>query len=154
MLKFEDWVCSWRWGLRHPLKFLKYTARWLRYNCIRGRKGWAPCDTWNLDSWFLEVFPEMLDYLAENTHGYPMRCDNVEEWQWEVRQLAAQFRSCREDVLEEKNEYREEYYEKLGKDDELRDKYFAREEELYKARNDELHKAFMKLADIFWELWD
>lgn len=39
----------------------------------RGKKGWCPEDTWNLDNYLSRVIAESVDYLNKNKHGYPHR---------------------------------------------------------------------------------
>src|SRR5438552_287637 len=37
----------------------------------RGRRGWADCDTWNMDYHLAEIIGPMLRHLAETSHGFP-----------------------------------------------------------------------------------
>jgi len=37
----------------------------------RFRKGYAPCDVWNMNSWFIDHAVPILEDLRENAHGYP-----------------------------------------------------------------------------------
>jgi len=38
---------------------------------LRGRYGWAPRDTWNLESHLARTFAGTLNHLADHTHGVP-----------------------------------------------------------------------------------
>lgn len=59
---------SWYWYLRNTLGDIPRVWR-----AKRERKlyGWAFCDVWNIDHWFMHVLPEMLRHLAETGAGYP-----------------------------------------------------------------------------------
>lgn len=37
----------------------------------RGRRGWAPRDTWSADQYICRVVGEILLYLSEHDHGWP-----------------------------------------------------------------------------------
>jgi len=55
---------------------------------IRGRRGWAPSDTWNLDVYLALVMGESLARLAESSHGWPgegSEWPTFEDWQSELR---------------------------------------------------------------------
>lgn len=51
---------EWRWLYRRFIEFF-----------IRGRRGWAPSDTWGLDHYIAQILAEALPYLAEHKHGWP-----------------------------------------------------------------------------------
>ena len=38
---------------------------------LRGKNGWCPEDTWNLDWYLARVISETTKYLAKTTHGFP-----------------------------------------------------------------------------------
>jgi hypothetical protein len=46
--------------------------RVVKYSWQRARRGWADCDIWSVDIWFMKVIPEMLEKLAKNDHGFPI----------------------------------------------------------------------------------
>ena len=55
---------------------------------MRGRRGWAPSDTWNLDRYWAKMMGESLAHLAEHTHGWPGEgsgWESMESWQAEMR---------------------------------------------------------------------
>ena len=58
---------------------------------IRGRRGWAPSDMWNLDGYLSRVMGEALTHFAESTHGWPGEDSGwptFEDWQAEIRTQA------------------------------------------------------------------
>lgn len=54
----------------------------------RALNGWAPEDTWAIDTWTSEILPSMLRYLADSTHSYPLDCKSLLQWQNELREMA------------------------------------------------------------------
>ena len=38
---------------------------------LRGKNGWCPEDTWNLDVYLAKVISETTSYLAKTVHGFP-----------------------------------------------------------------------------------
>ncbi len=49
----------------------------IKYFYQRGRRGWADCDVWNLDTYLVRVVSESLVALGDTTHGYPARLDDL-----------------------------------------------------------------------------
>lgn len=43
----------------------------IKYFIQRGRRGWANCDTWSLDSYLNGWLPSALRYLKAHKHGTP-----------------------------------------------------------------------------------
>lgn len=43
-----------------------------RYRRQRAKRGWSVKDTWNIDYWFLNILPQMLEYLKEHHIGFPV----------------------------------------------------------------------------------
>lgn len=73
-------------GIR-KLKNIKYIPCGIKYYFQRAKRGWADCDTWNMDQWFLEVIPDMLRYFKDNHMGCPIfdlkLSDEENNAQWE-----------------------------------------------------------------------
>ena len=46
---------------------------------LRGKNGWCPDDTWNLDSYLAKVISESIKYLKKHTISYP---DGMTFKQW------------------------------------------------------------------------
>ena len=48
------------------MSFIRAIKEWRqehKYRRQRAKRGWSVKDTWNIDYWFLEVMPEILEYL-------------------------------------------------------------------------------------------
>lgn len=61
--------------LLRPWKVVRELWWGLVYFCQRGLRGWADCDTWNMDCYLAEVIVPMLLYLAKTSHGSPASFD-------------------------------------------------------------------------------
>jgi hypothetical protein len=72
----------------------KTYARPLRWSYQRVTRGWADCDTWNLDHHLAEWLPDALEYLKSTEHGTPTQLSE-EEWNNTLNQMAEGFRAYR-----------------------------------------------------------
>lgn len=162
--------------LTHPLKFLHEIKVNLRNAWSRIARGYCYMDVCNFDSWFLEIAPEMLRELS-NGDAYPDNdgFDTYEKWQSWLREQADNLAACREENVEDKNEYKDEFYRTLENirfqqrtsegsltitfsDEpdvtEIRDKYFARTLELHEERTARLQSTLNELGRHWFHLWD
>lgn len=140
---------------------------------------WGFCeqDTFNLDSYFLELFYQSLTYFSENLHSYPLNFDE-KAWKKYLDKMIAHFYNAQEDHRDTWAAIRED--EALDKLIEIEDfgidkgqlvikpkKRYTEEElkaaqnELYEAtkaadkfREQEMHYAIDMLEEVFFSLWD
>lgn len=173
---------SWRprYYLTHPIEFIRTIFRNIGDMWRRATRGWTYKDVWNFNYWFLEVIPDMLDYLADHGYGYPGddEFDTPEKWNEWLHAQAAAIRSCQEEEQEKRNEHREEYEAALDQThisshpdpkhpeymildfdesenmDEIRERYWARAGEISNEAKEELIKAMTELARRMPSLWD
>lgn len=163
---------SWRFYLRKPWEFFEDTWLNLKAAWQRATRGWANRDTWNLDSYLLEILPEMIDYLRIHAHGYPGygEFDTPEKWDKFLKEeIIIPLQNAREEQTVQKNEYEEELFSypmefvkgensftaiKFTEPDELSRKWCEREKEISEWRQKELEKGFQNLASVFFDLWD
>lgn len=170
-----------RYYLTHPIQLIKETARNIRDAWRRATCGWTYSDVWNFDYWFLEIIPDMLDYLAEHGCGYPGddEFDTPEKWSEWIHAQAAAIRSCQEEEQEKRNEYAQEFHAALDQSkltsrpdpdkdnywiieienepenmDEIREQYFNRAKEISDESQETLAKAMSELARRMPSLWD
>lgn len=147
----------------------------------RARYGWTYSDVWNFNSWFLEIIPDMLDYLSEHGCGYPgdEEFPTYESWQKWLKEQAVAIRSCSEEGQEARNEHKAEYDAALeqcrmvtkpdpdhpnlhtitfenepANMDEITKKYYARASEIAVESETTLIKAMTELATKMPTLWD
>ena len=50
---------------------IKYLPRAIKYHFQRAFRGWADCDTWDMDFWFIEVMKPMLQHFRDTHQGHP-----------------------------------------------------------------------------------
>lgn len=135
------------------LRDIKHIPRALKYRVQRAFKGWAPCDTWNIDCWFMEVMPQMLRYLKENKHSYPVYLTE-KEWDNILEYMAFLLDEMDETKCSQQNEIWNEYFNSDRSISVDREAALARDEEIanyrYKCK-DEFFKLFNK---YFYDLWD
>jgi hypothetical protein len=82
---------------------VRMRPRWVVNHLVwyhqRARRGWADCDTWNLDGYVIHVIAPMLAYLAEHNHAYP-GCppfDTPEKWDAHLRDLSGRLSAWSEE---------------------------------------------------------
>ena len=85
----------------------------------RAKKGYSYRDVWSIDSWFMEIMPEMLADLKKNKQGCPMQFideDSDEgfekgkkKWHDTLERMIFCFREMNDDTCSMKNEYEDEY---------------------------------------------
>lgn len=105
------------------LKGFKEIFRDLKCCVERVKKGYCFRDIWNIDSWFLEIIPDMLDELKTSTDSYPARFSSndrnddsgAEKWHAILTEMAFLFREANPETCQKKNPYEEEYVAILQK---------------------------------------
>lgn len=83
-----------RW--RYPdcwIKNARMFFKSFKYAYQRITKGYANCDTFDLDSYYLDIFSGTLNYLADNHCGYPGNDEfpTDESWTIYLKELAYKF---------------------------------------------------------------
>lgn len=150
-----------RYYLCHPLKFLKDTWLICKAGWRRATKGWCYGDCWDMDTWFLDVVPEMLKHLADYGCGY--KGDSPEEWHDHLYGIANLLENAREDVRDQKNEYAEAYKKELqiragggtySPTDTVKS-YYRRDRELAEEQDIMIEEALKLIAETpLKALWD
>lgn len=164
---FTYYPYRWRYYVKKPWEFFEDIWLNLKAAWQRATRGWADRDTWNLDYHLLDILPEMIDYLREHTHGYPgghQGFPTYESWQdFLQNEIVIPLQNAREEQTTQINEYEEEYFNlsspsgrflNTRSDDEVREKWLAREQEISEWRQQELERGLQNLATVFFNLWD
>ena len=143
------------WKLFHEIK-VNITNAWHRV-----KYGWCWIDLWNMDTYLLDILPQMLHTLAAKADGYPGRepFETPEKWTEWLNSIADRLENCTEENLKKQNEYSEEYMKNLmnhglHESTELDKKYFAREKELFAGAQKTVQECFTELGKHFYLLWD
>ena len=66
----------------------------LKFAKQRITRGYADCDTWNMDTYWSKLLHDMMYYLADNCNGYPCRLETndgtdrgAEVWEKELKEI-------------------------------------------------------------------
>lgn len=153
-----------KYNLTHPHKVIMHLLRDIHCAWQRATKGYCYRDIWNIDNWFFELFPVMLeDY--KNVHcGHPCSLTS-EEWNDIIQQMIDCFKNADEDTSDFINPYEEEYLNTLSinwesntldcsADEELKYNYYkyCNMKNAYLEEN--LDKGFSLLNKYIRCLWD
>jgi hypothetical protein len=181
--KLSVWTFSYnkRYYLTHPWKWFKDLYWNWRNFWHRARFGYAYVDVWNFCDWYPRVGAEALRYLAQHHSGYPgiKPWENPKEWEEYLNYLANRLERCADsqDICfgEERNEYAEQLDEIMknrrkveehedgsvtvshtltAEEEEIRKKYWAREEEIRKADQEYNKETYKWLAEDLGHFWD
>jgi len=87
---------------------------------LRGKNGWCPEDTWNLDWYLAKVISETTGYLSRTIHGFPPEL-TFKKWKGILKQISKDIQ-IKEEYKTEKAQLKA--YEKRKKALELFVKYF------------------------------
>lgn len=154
-----------RWMITHPWLYFKHGYYNLKAAWQRATRGYANRDIWNMDTWFLQVFPAMLKQLSQNANGHPCSFNSYEEWTEFLYQLAMDFEKCQDDEGNDENEYYDDYMKSLDTmryedghiifdNDDISKLYFDRMKELSEERQKLLEDCFTRLGKWIRAMWD
>lgn len=157
---FDNPYYKWRypscWWKNIRMFFRSFKYAWQRIT-----KGYADCDTFNLDSYYLDIFAGTLYHLADNHFAYPGddRFPNDELWTTYLKEMASCFYRANECNDYYDNPYEDKWYEWLitNKTDDKNpyvEDMMNESIELDKMRNKDLHTGMKMLDDVFFSLWD
>lgn len=154
---------------KHPWVWCKHFWRNLRAAYCRARYGFYPSDVWEFGYWFLDVVPQMLLYLTDNSVGYPGddQFPTPELWGAHLRSIANLLENARDEVRDEKNEYASAYFNEedsifkqqenkiVIKESDIFDKYYKRDLELAREQDIMIEEALKLLAKTpLKRIWD
>lgn len=168
--------------LTHPHKWFHDLYWNIRNFWHRGRYGYAYVDVWNFCDWYPRVAAEALRYLAKHGWGYPSidPWQTPKLWEDYLERLANELQRCADSqdtcFGEDRNEYKKEYdklfhgltrHKKDNEDGsvstwideteeykEIRDKYFARQQEIMKADDEYRISVYKQLGEVLPRIWD
>lgn len=161
-----------RWMVTHPWLYFKHGYYNLKAAWQRATRGYANRDIWDMDTWFLQVFPAMLKKLSQETNGHPCSFNSYEEWTEFLYQLAMDFEKCQDDEGNDENEYYDDYMKSLDDikwkrdengcltwdthehHDEISKLYFDRMKETSEGRQKLLEDCFARTGKWLYNMWD
>lgn len=156
------------------LSNIKQFFRNMKFAYQRITKGYCEPDVWDMDVYLQYLLPDMLRELAETTHGWPQSKEfpNFEDWQEYLREIALHFENSREDNSTEIEREEDEAFEKILKYREglsleesidfksnpeyqkLQKDWLELTKQVSQMREREKNKAFDKMRNHFFSLWD
>jgi hypothetical protein len=106
----------------------------------RGRYGWAPSDTWNLNTYLNGVLSGSLEHLADNHMGCPSAYyidGNCDKWEAQLRDWVNAFEYPPEsvDIYDAETNYRKQTAEE-------------------NRRRENIRRTLMQIAERWESLWD
>lgn len=156
--------------LTHPWELIFHYGRDLKCAWERARKGYCFRDLWNIDLWFIQLMPQMLQEFKKNMHGYPTCFETSEEWEKVLDNMIFCFNEANEETCSLQNEYdyncdfdfipTENNFSELSiiypteKDEQNSKLYYEKECELEKYREEKLHEGLQLFAKYFHNLWN
>ena len=101
-----------RWRIRQPWKLPRFVFENMKYSWQRITKGYCDKDLWNIDGWFMDIMPNMLQQFKENRNGSPsvlgsdyvnadgIRCNDTchEEWDKILDEMIFLFKEMNEET--------------------------------------------------------
>ena len=134
----------------------------IKYAYQRITKGYADCDTFDLDSYYLDIFNGTLNYLADHHWGYPGHdeFDTDEKWTAYLKEMAQKFYQANES-----NEYydtpnQEKWWEWIeennsnSKDNSYIKDMLNEERFLAWRREQDMREGLDMMKNVFFSLWD
>lgn len=118
----------WEWNeikycIKKPWKFPKLLIYSIKYSWQRITKGYCDKDLCDIDYWFMNIIPNMLQEFKDTKQGSPavlgedyiddngISCNDTchEEWDKILEEMIFLFREMNEETCTKKNVYEEEY---------------------------------------------
>ena len=109
-------------GFENPKEKYKRWKRNIKFFYQRIKYGYCDSDVWNIDYWFLNVMPGMLQQLKETTHSYPcfpnivygngMSEDinkGMKQWDDILSEMIFLLNEANEDKCTKENKYQKKY---------------------------------------------
>ena len=134
------------YGPRYFWRNIPYLWSRIKFFYLRGKNGWCPYDAWDIDCYLLKILPEMLRYLAKNSHSHPVLTKpmtkessdkDAEEWKKILIYMAECFEEADEHMFP---------FDGDGDIENL--------EALEKYRDKKKDEGLDLLKKYFWDLWD
>ena len=142
--------------LRHrPIRIIQLLMDDIKCCIERITKGYCSKDVDNIDIWFLNIIPDMLQSLMDKKMGVPKEIyDNYENMENGIDAAADEWEKILEKMI---REFREADEEKCSKHNVLEyqdeDEYLLKEKEIAKYRDECKDDAFVLFSKYFFDLW-
>jgi hypothetical protein len=142
-------------------KNIRMFFRSFKWAYQRITKGYADYDTYDLDAYYLDIFSNTLNHLADNHWGYPGNDEfpNDESWTKYLKEMALKFYNANESNEAYPTPEADKWWEWIKEHDKNIDNpysetMFKEGNENDKKRDKEMHEGMKMLDHVFWSLWD
>ena len=142
-------------------KNIRMFFRSIKYAYQRITKGYANCDTFDLDNYYLNIFTGTLNHLADNHWGCPGNEEfpKDEDWTKYLKEMALKFYNANESNEAYPTPEADKWWKWIEEHDKNIDNsysetMFQEANENDKKRDKEMHEGMKMLDHVFWNLWD
>lgn len=152
---------------------IKDFFRNIKYAWQRATRGYDDLACWNINNWFLEMMPKLLDHMIYDRCGHPLGLTE-DKWTEILSEMKHCFVEANEDTCSLVNEYGDDHFKLLEKwlyaknengditvvpnydeeDELLVRKWIERNDEISAYREKMLNKGLNLFKKYFWSLWD
>ena len=153
-----------KYCLLHPWEVIIHKCHDIRNAWQRATKGYCSEDVYNMDSWFLETIPKMLDEFIKNHYSHPTDITD-DEWNKILNKMAKAFRNASEATTEFENPYESDYLLSIDvdlknmvfnstADEELKNNYHKAEDSKQTLMQKSFDEGIEHFHKYFYHLWD
>ena len=154
---------------QHWHENIRMFFRSIKYAYQRITKGYANCDTFDLDNYYLNIFTGTLNHLADNHWGWPGNEEFPEDEDWTkyLKEMALKFYNANESNEAYPTPEADKWWEWIKehpfdkKDPDFADRENPYSESMFQEgirideeRDKEMHEGMKMLDHEFWNLWD
>jgi len=146
---------------------IKLAFRQWKWAYQRATRGFADCDTWNMDQWLLSILSGALNQLADNHWGWPgdSRFPKDEDWTQYLKDMAQKFYNANEANEAYPTPERDKWWKWLEEHD-YKILNFNRDDnpyvqtmldedkEISNKRMQDFAEVWSMMGDVIWDLWD
>ncbi len=146
----------------HTLRQFKDLPLAIKYRFQRAFRGWADYDVLSMDTWFMEVIPQMLQYQRDCKASTPVLDidasyeENRAKWDQILDKMIFLCQEMNEDTCSKKNEVTENYVHDIKNGHEVKlddEMWWERQQEIDQYRQQCLESFFKYFTKYFHSLW-
>lgn len=140
---------------------IKYLPHDIKMRFQRAFRGWADCDVGDMDMWFMEVIPQMLQYLRDYKFGTPVLDvdasyeENKDKWNKILDKMIFLCQEMNKETCSEQNEIVENYIRNIENNNPVKidNNACERQQEIDQYRQQCRETFFKYFKEYFHNLW-
>lgn len=147
---------------------LKNYMRKIKWSLQKIKRGYSDKDVWNIDLWFLDIMPRMLNQLKKTTHSAPLIKGTTEitchdKWKEILDRMIFLLNEMDEDKCSYKNPFEEEFNHYIKEkysghlkksNGDLEKLFYGEEKNKWNYINSCKQEFFDLFSKYFYDLWD